>query len=42
MQIVVLAGGTNDFRSSVPPALEEWTSDIIDFLDMVRPLLHVS
>lgn len=34
LQIVVLAGGTNDFRSTAPP-LEEWTNDIISFIDMV-------
>ena len=34
LQIVVLAGGTNDFRSTTPP-LEEWTNDVISFLDMV-------
>lgn len=41
LQVVVLAGGTNDFRSTTPP-LDEWTSDVISFLDMVRLLFHVS
>lgn len=41
LQVVVLAGGTNDFRSTTPP-LEEWTSDVINFLDMVSFLLQVS
>lgn len=40
LQVVVLAGGTNDFRSTTPP-LEEWTNDVISFLDMVRLPLHV-
>ena len=34
MQIVVMAGGTNDFHST-PPPLEEWTSAIIDFMNTV-------
>lgn len=36
LQIVVLAGGTNDFHATAPP-LEEWTNDIISFIDMVNP-----
>ena len=37
LQIVVLAGGTNDFHAAAPP-LEEWTDDIINFIDMVGAL----
>ena len=34
MQVVVMAGGTNDFHAT-PPPLEEWTSDIINFMNTV-------
>ena len=37
LQIVVLAGGTNDFHAAAPP-LEEWIDDIINFIDMVGAL----
>ena len=37
MQVVVMAGGTNDFHAT-PPPLEEWTSDIISFMNTVSHL----
>lgn len=30
-----MAGGTNDFHLTTPPPLEEWTSDILSFMNTV-------
>ncbi len=35
MQVVILAGGTNDFHLTTFPPLEEWTSDILNFINTV-------
>ena len=34
LQIVVLAGGTNDFHGAAPP-LQQWISDNLDFMSEV-------
>lgn len=34
LQIVVLAGGTNDFHAAAPP-LEQWISDNLNFMSEV-------
>lgn len=35
LQIVVMAGGTNDFHGDLPP-LEQWVSDNLNFMSEVR------
>ena len=40
VQLVVMAGGTNDFLTA-PPDLDEWRSDIINFISTVRQLIFV-
>ena len=41
-QIVVMAGGLNDFVLGDPPVLEDWRSSYLDFLQLVcMSCLHI-
>lgn len=40
VQVVVLAGGTNDFHVLPPPALEDWLPSYMDLINTVSSSLH--
>lgn len=40
-QVVVLAGGTNDFHILPPPALEDWLPSYMDLINMVSNIADV-
>ena len=40
-QVVVLAGGTNDFHILPPPALEDWLPSYMDLINMVSDTANV-
>lgn len=41
LQVVVLAGGANDFHILPPPALEDWLPSYMDLINMVSNIAHV-
>ena len=41
LQVVVLAGGTNDFHILPPPALEDWLPSFMDLINMVSNIPSV-
>ena len=41
LQVVVLAGGTNDFHILPPPALEDWLPSFMDLINMVNNIANV-
>ncbi len=40
-QVVVLAGGTNDFQILPPPALDDWLPSYMDLINMVSNMANV-
>lgn len=38
MQIVIMAGGGNDFLLDAPPPLDSWRSTYLAFIQNVRPV----